>query len=439
MVGGRPLIGESRGEQTGVSVVAASVEDMRILHTSDWHIGRTFHGHSTLEHLRSVLGALVEIVRDRQVDVVAVAGDVFDSSTPAAEAYTVLTDALGAIREAGAAVVMTSGNHDSATRLGYLSEFAGLAGIHILTRHDQHDQPITLSDEHGPVQFYGIPYLEPSLIRHHYPEVELRNHEQALTFAMDRIRADLAVRGGRSVVLSHCFAVGVSSASDTAAGSDGERDITAGGLDYVPLGVFDGPDYVALGHIHGRSTLSVPVRYSGAPLHYSFSEAGKPRGGWVAELGASGLASVEWVELPVPRALRVLSGSIEDLLTDAALADHENDWVSAVLTDQVRPMDSMRRLQQRFPFCVTLEHRPAVSASTVVASYAERVNKKTDRQIFAGFLEHVRNGVGPNAAELELIGDVITAVNAEQGVPVPVAGVTDGRRDADATIDGAAA
>ena len=437
-------------------MVAASVEDMRILHTSDWHIGRTFHGHSTVEHLRTVLGALVETVRERQVDVVAVAGDVFDSSTPAAEAYTVLTDALGAIREAGAMVVMTSGNHDSATRLGYLSEFAGLAGIHILTRHDQHDTPITLSDEHGPVQFYGIPYLEPALIRHHYPEAELRTHEQALTFAMARIRADLARRGGRSVVLSHCFAVGIGTrtAADTVTGSAGERDITAGGLDYVPLGVFDGPDYVALGHIHGRATLSVPVRYSGAPLHYSFSEAGKPRGGWLVELGESGLASVEWVDLPVPRPLRVISGTIDELLTDAALADCETAWVSAILTDQVRPMDSMRRLQQRFPFCVTLEHRPTVTAATVVASYAERVNKKTDRQIFAGFLEHVRNGVGPSAAELEIIGEVIAAVAAGSGEagsgeagrrdPVPAnpavaAAVTDGQPAPKTTVDGAAA
>ncbi|MGO4690767.1 exonuclease SbcCD subunit D [Glaciibacter sp. 2TAF33] len=431
---------------------------MKILHTSDWHIGRTFHGHSTLEHLRTVLGALVDIVRERQVDVVAVAGDVFDSSTPAAEAYTVLTDALAAIREAGAKVVMTSGNHDSATRLGYLSDFAGLAGIHILTRHEQHDKPITLSDEHGPVQFYGIPYLEPALIRHHYPETELRNHEQALTFAMDRIRADLSVRGGRSVVLSHCFAVGVGAGQNgaggaaSAAGRDGERDITAGGLDYVPLGVFDGPDYVALGHIHGRSTLSVPVRYSGAPLHYSFSEAGKPRGGWLVELGESGLASVEWVDLPVPRALRVISGSIDELLADAALADHETAWVSAILTDQVRPMDSMRRLQQRFPFCVTLEHRPAVTAATVVASYAERVNKKTDRQIFAGFLEHVRNGVGPNERELDLIGEVIAEVSAStdgaatdgDGAAAPsaqpaAARVAGGLSDSEAIVGGAAA
>jgi exonuclease SbcD len=388
---------------------------MRILHTSDWHIGRTFHGHSTIANLRSVLDALVGVVRDRRVDVVLVAGDVFDSATPAAEFITVLTDALGAIRAAGASVVLTSGNHDSITRLGYMSEFTGLAGIHVMTRQEQHDQPITLSDEHGEVHFYGIPYLEPAMIRHHYPDRTLRTHEQVLGFVMERVRADLARRRGRSVVVSHCFAVGVPA-------SDVERDITAGGLDYVPLSVFertdfDGPDYVALGHIHGRAALSDRVRYSGAPLHYSFSEAGKPRGAWLIELGAEGLGtgadSVSWVELPVPRALRVITGTIDELLTDASHDVAENEWVSAVLTDQARPMDGMRRLQARFPWCVALEHRPAVTSTEAVSTYAERVNKKNDHEIVSGFLEHVRNGVGPTSFERDLLAEHITLAGAQ--------------------------
>jgi DNA repair protein SbcD/Mre11 len=394
---------------------------MRILHTSDWHIGRTFHGHSTVENLRTVLGALVDAVREHRVDVVAVAGDIFDSATPSAEYITVLTDALGAIRKAGAQIVLTSGNHDSIARLGYLSEFTGLAGIHIFTRPDQHDQPITLTDEHGPVHFYGIPYLEPALIRHLYPDAVLRTHAQVLGFAMERIRADLAERGGRSVVLSHCFAVGVT--APTEASGDVERDITSGGLDLVPLQVFDGPDYVALGHIHGRSQLSERVRYSGAPLHYSFSEAGKPRGGWLVELGSDGLgaageAHVSWVPLPVPRPLRTLTGAIDDLLTDAGHADSEAAWVSAVLTDQSRPMDSMRRLQERFPWCVSVEHRPLVVAESTSMSYAERVNRKTDHEIVAGFLEHVRNGVGPTDIERSLLADAITAAHTEAEITV---------------------
>ncbi|HEV7950212.1 MAG TPA: exonuclease SbcCD subunit D [Glaciihabitans sp.] len=383
---------------------------MKILHTSDWHIGRTFHGHPTLAALREVLSALVTVVAENSVDVVVVSGDIFDSATPAAENYTVLTSVLRDIRATGAVVVMTSGNHDSATRLGFQSEFAELAGIHIVTRHEQSTVPITVQDEHGPVHFFGIPFLEPALIRHHYPEVELRTHSQVLTFVMTRIRSELADRPGRSIVLSHCFAVGVAESS-----SDVERDITAGGLDFVPLGAFDGPDYVALGHIHGRAQLSDRVRYSGAPLHYSFSEADKVRGAWLVTLDKNGLSSTEWVDLPVPRPLAVVTGELEELLDSEQYAKHEDEWVSAILTDRVRPLDGMRRLQARFPFCVSLEHRPAEIDDRAPGTYRERIKLKSDHEIVGGFLEHVRNGVGPNQYESELIAEILAEQTSREG------------------------
>ena len=384
--------------------------NMKILHTSDWHLGRTFHTHSTLEHLAVVLDALVALVRQHGVDVVAVAGDVFDSAMPSKESYALLTGTLRRLKDAGASVVMTSGNHDSATRLGFQSEWAALAGIHVVTRPEQYREPITITDEHGPVHFYGIPYLEPALIRHLHPGVLLKTHEQVLNYAMTQIRDDLARRGGRSVVLSHCFAAGIAPAAES---SDVERDITAGGLDVVPLGVFDGCDYVALGHIHGRATLTERVRYSGAPLHYSFSEAGKPRGAWLVELGPEGLGAVEWVDLPVPRRLVVLTGELAELLDDASLVEHEGDWVKAILTDQVRPLDAMRALQARFAHAVALEHRPSIRVDPVGTSYAERIGSATtDPEIIAGFLAFVRNGVGPTDFESALVAELLTEQSA---------------------------
>ncbi|AMB57527.1 exonuclease SbcCD subunit D [Microterricola viridarii] len=393
---------------------------MLILHTSDWHVGRTFHGHSTLAALDEVLGALAVEVRERAIDVVVVAGDIFDSAVPSRDSYELLARALGAIRAAGASVILTSGNHDSATRLGFQSEFAAFGGVHVIARPEQHDKPVTLGDEHGPVHFYGIPYLEPALLRGRYPDAVLRTHAQTLGFAMDNVRADLAERGGRSVVLSHCFAVNVggdtqladSEPAETAFSDDVVRDITAGGLDLVPLATFDGPDYVALGHIHGRSVLTERARYSGAPVHYSFNEAGKPRGGWLVELGADGLEQVEWLPLPVPRGLSVLTGTLDELLTDAAYAPAEADWVRAVLTDRSRPLDAMRKLQQRFRWCADLAHQPSEVAAASGASYAERIKTKSDAEIVAGFLEHVRNGDGASDAELEILTEVIATNEA---------------------------
>src|SRR4051794_40829456 len=202
---------------------------MRLLHTSDWHIGRTFHTHGMLPHLGQVLTAVVTAVRERGIDVVLVAGDVFDSSMPSTAAIELFQSALAGIRHAGAQVVLTSGNHDSVTRLGMHADWLGQAGIHLRTRHDRIDDPVVLDDEHGQVAIYGIPYLEPALYRQDRPGERIGTHEQALAAAMGDVRRDLARRDARSVVLAHCFAAGI-------AASDVERDISRGGLDLVPAG-----------------------------------------------------------------------------------------------------------------------------------------------------------------------------------------------------------
>jgi exonuclease SbcD len=375
---------------------------MRILHTSDWHIGRSFHGHATLDALRGVLETLAGQVRDRGVDVVVLAGDVFDSATPAAACYTLLTDALAAIRDAGAEVVVTSGNHDSAARLGFQAPFLARAGVHVRTDPRALADPVTIDDEHGPVHFYGIPYLEPSIVRPLWPDKTLRTQAQTMSHAMSLVRADLALRGGRSVALAHCFAAGIEPTPGV------EREIRQGALDVVPLTVFDGPDYVALGHIHGRSELSARVRYAGAPLHYSFGEQHKPRGSWLVDLDARGLTGVEWLSLPVPRALVTLTAPIDELLGDERFTEHEDSWVCAQYTDTAPQVDPMRRLRARFPHCATVVHAPAVVAEDTGATYRDRLRDAvSDTDRIDAFLDHVRAGEGASERERELLADVL--------------------------------
>ncbi|UIN31213.1 exonuclease SbcCD subunit D [Microbacterium binotii] len=370
---------------------------MRILHTSDWHIGRTFHGYTTIDALRGVLSEMVSIVREEAIDLVIVAGDVFDSAAPAPECYTLLTDALVGLREAGAQVIVTSGNHDSAARLGFQARLLR-DGIHVLTDPTRLAAPITVVDAHGPVHVYGIPYLAPAQVRHLWPEAELRTQAQTLQHAMDLVRADRAERGGRSVVVSHCFAAGIEATPGL------EREIRQGSLDVVPLAVFDGPDYVALGHIHGRQQLSDRVRYAGAPLHYGFGEKGRRRGVWIVDLDEAGLASVTWRDVSVPRRLEVLRAPLDDLLTDPRYADAESAWVSAEYTDALPQRDVMRRLQQRFPFCASVAHVPDRAGAGQVASYVQRVRQaRSDRELIDAFLGHVREGEAASPAEAELL------------------------------------
>ena len=374
---------------------------MRILHTSDWHIGRSFHGHATLDALRGVLEVLVAQVRDNDVDVVVVAGDVFDSATPAAGAYTLLTDVLRALSDTGATVIVTSGNHDSAARLGYQSALLR-EGVHVITDPAAVGTPVTVADEHGPVHFYGIPFLEPVLLRSAWDGV--RTQRDVLAHAMDLVRDDIGARGGRSVAIAHCFAAGVEPTPQL------ERDIQQGGLDIVPLSTFDGVDYMALGHIHGRQQLSPRVRYAGAPLHYSFGEADKPRGSWLVEIGAEGLGLVEWLALPVPRTLSTLTASLEELLTDERYAVHADDWVSAQYTDALPQRDPMRRLLARFPHCAEVRHAPAATSTGDERTYAQRVRSaRNEAELVDAFLVHVRDGEGASVREAELIADLLDA------------------------------
>jgi DNA repair protein SbcD/Mre11 len=380
---------------------------MRLLHTSDWHIGRSLHGADLLREQEAVLGGLADVVVAESVDVVVVAGDVYDRAVPSADATAVLDRVVGRLLRAGATVVLTPGNHDSARRLGTFSELLSTAGLHVRASTARLDEPVLLRDQHGEVALYGLPYLEPEIARHELGVPGARSHEAVLTEAMDRVRADLFLRpGARSVVLAHAFVGG-------GVPSESERDICVGGVDLVPAAVFDGVDYVALGHLHRPQTLTPRLRYSGSPLAYSFGEAGQEKQAWLVDLDAGGLAGVRPLLLPTPRPLTVLTGTLADLLDDPAHDGVAEHFVSARLTDDVRPPDPMRRLQTRFPHCVHLEWTGGSSGGDG-RSYQERLRGRNDIDVAGEFVTHVRGGVGATAAERELLGRALGAAGREE-------------------------
>jgi exonuclease SbcD len=332
-----------------------------------------------------------------------VAGDVYDRAVPSADATAVLDRVVGRLRAAGAQVVLTPGNHDSARRLGTFSRLLTAAGLHVRASTGALDEPVLLADEHGEVAVYGLPYLEPEVARHELGEPGARSHEAVLRAAMDRVRADLFLRpGARSVVLAHAFVGG-------GLASDSERDICVGGVDLVPASVFDGVDYVALGHLHRPQTLTPRMRYSGSPLPYSFGEAGHDKQAWLVDLDARGLAGVRAVPLPTLRPLRVLTGTLAELLADPAHAAAEGCFVSARLADPTRPADPMRRLQERFPHCVHVEWSGGATGDDG-RSYRQRLRGRGDLEIAEEFVAHVR-GTPTTPAERELLTRALRALD----------------------------
>lgn len=379
---------------------------LRILHTSDWHLGRAFHRVNMLDAQAEFIGHLVATAREREVDAVVVSGDVYDRAVPPLAAVELFDDALHRLADLGVPTVMISGNHDSARRLGVGAGLIDRAGIHLRTDPAGCGQPVVLSDAHGDVAFYGLPYLEPALVKDEFG-VRRAGHEAVLGAAMERVRADLADRptGTRSVVLAHAFVTGGEA-------SDSERDITIGGVAAVPAGVFDGVDYVALGHLHGSQAISERVRYSGSPLPYSFSESAHRKTMWLLDLGAAGEIEAERIDCPVPRPLARIRGDIETLLADPDLARHEDAWVEATLTDPVRPDEPMARLCERFPHTLSLAFDPDRAPEDPDVSYAQRLKGRDDQQIAEDFVTHVR-GAGPDARERDVLRDAFDAVRAD--------------------------
>ena len=383
---------------------------MRLLHTSDWHLGRSLHGHDLGAAQADHVDHLVDVVRAEGVDVVLVAGDVHDRALPPVSALQLFDEALGRLRDAGAAVVVISGNHDAPARLG---DKAGLLDPRISLRCDPRrvGEPVVLHDEHGPVACYGIPYLEPAAVRDLLPVSDEQSdeadppvargaHTRVLTRALAAVNEDRAARGGRSVVLAHAWVTGGQA-------SESERDIAVGGVGHVPAALFDGIDYTALGHLHRPQELREGLRYSGSPLPYSFGEASADKLSWLVELGATGLSSVRAVPAPVHRRLTALSGTLEELLTSSAHTPYEQDFVALTLTDPVRPVDAMAALQRRYAFPLTLVWQPSSLPAGDGASYAQRTRGRSDLEVADAFVAHVRGS--SSEGERSLLADALDA------------------------------
>lgn len=386
---------------------------MRLIHTSDWHLGRSFHQVGLLDAQARFVDHLVETVRSERVAAVLVSGDVYDRALPSPPTVSLLSEAVTRIIDVGAQVVLSSGNHDSAIRLGFASQLLSRTGLHIRTAVAEIGAPVVVEG----VAVYGLPYLEPSTCAEPLGASE-RTHAAVLRAAMDRVEADLAHRGAPSVVMAHAFVTGGASSAtvDASATSDSERDISVGGVSAVHPDVFAAADYVALGHLHGAQRVSDRVRYSGSPVAMSFSEHRHTKGSWLVDIKDDGAVGVraEFVEAPVERPLRVLRGDLEDLLADPELTSASAAYCQVTLTDALRPLGAMDRLRQRFPHTLVLAFDPQ-GAVTPISSYAAAFGRRTDDlDVCCDFLAHVRGGSPAATAERGLFARAIEASRTER-------------------------
>ena len=326
---------------------------MKVLHVSDLHIGKRVNGMSMLDDQRYILQQILDIAEKCQVSVLLIAGDVYDKASPSAEAVTVfdafLTDAVAA----GLRVLAIPGNHDSAERIAYAQGLLEKQGVCLPPVYAGEVERVELEDEHGPVEFWLLPFLKPGDVRRFFPDEEIGDDYSAALRAV--LGACAIDQGKRNVVLSHQLVTAYGTAPDRA-----DDEIKLGGMDNVDVSVYDAFDYVALGHVHrpqrvGRDT----VRYSGSPLKYSFSDARYGKSVALVELREkkSGdevgeCVSFELIPLVPLHDVREIRGTLADVLAMGA----ESDYLHITLSDEHPQLDAMAKIHEVFPNAMMLDY-----------------------------------------------------------------------------------
>lgn len=347
---------------------------MRILHTSDWHFGKRFLETDMIPQQELFADWIADVVTAEKIDAVLVSGDVYDRANPKDNAVDLLDDVLHRISAAGAAIVMISGNHDSAERLHFGTRFMAGSGLHIRTeRRDLSDigGPVVLRDKDGTdVEILPIPYLDPERIA--LPDGESKTHEAALRAAIDLQIAQLK-NPALAIAMSHAFVVGGQE-------SESERQLSIGGTGAVPASLFDAFGYVALGHLHRPQEMGDGrLVYSGTPMAYSFSEEHDKS---VRILTVEkGKVSSEIVPSTSGRAVITIEGTMSDLLTSSAFASASDLFVRARVTDANFQVGAMDRLRGRFPYILEMEQTSIAAQGQIDAERLKELTRRSDEEV----------------------------------------------------------
>lgn len=357
---------------------------MKLIHLSDLHLGKRVNEVSMIEDQEYILHQILRIVKDEKADAVMLSGDIYDKSVPSAEAVTLFDEFLSRLAQLQVKVYAISGNHDSPERLAFGNRLMEGAGIYLSPVYNGNIAPLQLSDEHGMVNFWLLPFIKPAHVKRFYPDDTIESYTDAVRVAIEKMKIDTTQR---NVLLTHQFVTGAS------VDPDGSEEISVGGSDNVDASVFEGFDYVALGHIHGPQNIgSNKIRYCGTPLKYSFSEANHYKSVTVVDLGAKGELELHTAALTPLHDMRVIRGSFAEV-TDKAFYDGTaaDDYLQVILTDEEDVPEAIGKLRVIYPNVMKLIYDNTRTRTNQLIDGAEDVEQKSPLQLFAELYEHQNN------------------------------------------------
>lgn len=355
---------------------------MRLLHTSDWHIGRQLHGVSLIEDQRYVLDQIVTIADVEAVDAVIIAGDLYDRAIPPADAVSLMGETLRRLcQDLKKPVLVIAGNHDSGERLGFAAELLGSSGLHIVGQLAQSIDPITVEANGESIDLFGLPYAGPLTVRDALG-VEVSSHEQAMRALLERVQSKRTA-GRPTVLVAHCFVAGTQE-------SDSERPLSVGGADQIPAGLFASFNYTALGHLHRPQFVGDGrTRYSGSILKYSFSEAEHEKSVTLIDIDPSGLAHTQLVPLHALRDLRVVEGTLDDVLKQGRTDPKADDYILARLVDTGALLDVMGKLRSVYPNVMQMQNI-GVREGGPSPDASREMLEKSHLDLFEAFFEEIQ-------------------------------------------------
>ncbi|MFM2614500.1 exonuclease SbcCD subunit D [Vibrio campbellii] len=357
---------------------------MKFIHTSDWHLGRQFHNVSLLDDQQAVLDQLIQYIEDNPVDAVVVAGDIYDRSVPPTIAIELLNKVVKRIcGELNTPMILISGNHDGAERLGFGSEQMKNAGLHIISNFEDMLTPVVIETASaGQVAFYGMPYNDPEQVRFAYQE-PVSTHDQAHKLLAEKITEQFQPEQ-RNVLVSHCFV-------DGAIESESERPLSIGGSDRVSHEHFLNFDYVALGHLHQPQKKGEEyIRYSGSLMKYSFGEQNQKKGFTLVELDQNGFVSAEHINLAAPHEMRIVEGELEQVIEQGKTDPKNEDYLLVRLMDKHAILNPMEKLRTVYPNVLHLE-KPGMLIG-VEQEMAQAKLARSEIDMFRDFFSEAQDG-----------------------------------------------